>query len=104
MSAGPPRFNATQPSNERQLLLEEAAGVIDRRIGAIRSGTAPLHVVLELECAARAIRSLATELDRLREGRAAGDDRCRPSSAHHGPPVLERVVRRRGPVDLDSAD
>ncbi len=104
MSARTPRLAETQPSNERRLLLEEAAGLIDRRIGAIRSGTAPFHVVLELECAARAIRTLATELDRLRESRGAGDDRSHPASALRGPPVLERVVRRRDPVDLDSAD
>ncbi len=96
MSARTPRPTDTQPPNERLLLLEQAAGLIDRRVGAIRSGTAPLHVVLELESAARAIRTLATEFDRLHESRGAGDDRCHLPSALRGPPVLERVVRRRG--------
>src|SRR5512142_1046021 len=95
MSARTPQLTAPHSPNERPSLLEEAAGLIDRRIGAIRSGTAPLHVVLELESAARAIRSLATEHDRLRESRGAGDDRGHLGSALRGPPVLERVVRHR---------
>lgn len=78
------------------MLLETAAGLIDKRLASLRCGVAPLHALLELELAARAIRQLASELDRLQGAQAVGGGLPAPG-ALRGPPVLTRRGAPHGP-------
>ncbi len=95
----------TPRSYPARTLLGAAAALLDKRIASLRCGTAPLHPVEELELAVRAIRKLATELERLPDAReisdaVAPDRRPQPVAAIRvGPPVL---VRREGAATAPS--
>ncbi len=98
--------DASSGSNPRsypaRTLLGAAAALLDKRIASLRCGTAPLGPVEELELAVRAIRKLATELDRLHDAReiteaVAPDRRPQPVAAIRvGPPVLARRDGNKG--------
>lgn len=89
----------TPRSYPARTLLGAAAALLDKRVASLRSGTTALDPLEELEHAAHAIRKLATELERLHDGRevtaAIASDR-RPqaiAAIRVGPPVLVRRGR-----------
>ena len=101
MNAPARTITPPEPSSA-QLFLDAAAGLIEKRIVAIQSGTAPLHALLELQLASSAIRKLASELNRIQDDRAiagAGTS-AQPvpgSDRRLGPPVLMRASRTAAP-------
>lgn len=86
----------THRSYPVRALLGAAASLLDRRVASLRCGTAALPPVEELELAARAIRKLATELERLHDAQRIAEAIApgrRPqalAAIRLGPPVLAR--------------
>ena len=96
MNSSTARSTPAVTSYPAQLLLGAAAALLDRRVATLRSGIPALDPVLELEAAARAIRQLAAELERMhgarpKAGGLAGERQAQPIAAIQvGPPVLTR--------------
>lgn len=95
MNSSAPQSTPAVTSYPAQLLLGAAAALLDRRVATLRSGVPALDPVLELEAASRAIRQLASELERMHGARpnaeGRGERKAQPIAAIRiGPPVLTR--------------